>query len=474
MTEIALQGKLIDLKTAVEETVEEKWQTESLKKQIEKAGLRKKGFLMPLDAVDVTERDYSLAKQFMPEMHLSGIELRSERKSKAWGGSYFRVLESPEEENSRCIQWIHVWTKQRFFISLWMTVLPLFVLGLLATIIYSYLSFKSAILSIALIGGIFFLLGARALFGAVKGLTKGKYYFSNGQLFIIFGVIFWSLLAEIYISKGSQEEALIEGAKPWHPTIPGEELIEPILDETLKLSWVSILFFVAAIIALILWKWEPPTFTHATHDMDWAPFFVYIRKSRDKWQLEKLRYDNFHYFAETLSYQQLKDQNAVTKDQRPRFEIPNFWHSFKPNGGFNDWFTVLFGFLIIIISIVLGVISFTSEPGTLIAHEIVRFVLVPLLLFIGAYLVFAKLPTDVVSEKINFSDPIYHLNENRLRIFWNLKGEEPALKVRSKLQDPFIDDEDFVTFRDDLEKIVYYNILPKLRELEQKEFFKRL
>ncbi|UCG90004.1 MAG: hypothetical protein JSU57_05955 [Candidatus Heimdallarchaeota archaeon] len=475
MTDIALQGKLVDLREAVVETVEEKWQTESLKKQIEKAGLRKKGFMMPLDAVDVTERDFHLVERFEPEIQLSGIELRSERKSKAWGGSYFRILESREEDDLRCIQWIYIWTKQRFFISLWMTVLPLFVLGLLGTLIYSYLSFTHAILSVLLIGGIFFLLGARALFAALKGLTKGSYFFSNGQLFIIFGVIFWALLGEIYISKGSQTKDFVEGAEAWHPPIPGEEITELILEETLKISWISMIFFVAAIIALVFWKWEPPSFTHATHDMDWAPFFVYLRGRRDEWQLEKVRYDNFHYFAETLSFDQLKKKNAVTKDQKPRFEIPNFWHSFRPNGGFNDWFTVLFGFLILVISILLAVISFRSTPNnSLITHEIVRFVLIPLLLFFGAYLVFSRWPTDVVSKKINLSDPIYHLTDNRLRIFWNLRGEEPALKVRSKLQDPFMDDEDFGTFRDDLEQIVFYNLLPKLRELEQKEFFQRL
>ncbi len=475
MTDIALQGKIVDLKTVVEETVEEKWQTESLRKQIEKAGLRKKGFMMPLDAVDVTERDSNLVKQFMPEIQLSGIELRSERKSKAWGGSYFRILESTEEDDLRCIQWIYVWTKQRFFISLWMTVLPLFVLGLLGTLIYSYLSFSHAILSVVLIGGIFFFLGARSLYAALKGLTKGTYFFSNGQLFIIFGMIFWMLLGEIYISKGSQKEELIEGAEAWHPSIPGEEIIEPILKETLKISWISMLFFAAAIFALILWKWEPPSFTHATHDMDWAPFFIYIRGRSDEWKLEKVRYDNFHYIAETMSYEQLKKKNAVTKHQKPRFEIPNFWHSFRPNGGFNDWFTVLFGFLILIISILLAAISFLSISNSgLITHEIVRFVLIPLLLFLGAYLVFARWPTGIVSRKIKLSDSMYHLTDNRLRIFWNLRGEEPALKVRSKLQDPFMDDEDFGTFRDDLEQIVFYNLLPKLRELEQKEFFQRL
>ncbi|MFX1506467.1 MAG: hypothetical protein ACFFDC_10170 [Promethearchaeota archaeon] len=474
MSEIALQGKLIDLKTAVEETVEEKWQTKSLKEQIEKAGLRRKGFMMPLDAVDVTERDIVLADQFKPQLILSGVELRGERKSKAWGGSYFRVLENTEDSDKRCIQWIYVWTKQQFFVSLWVTVLPLFVLGLLGTLIYSYLSFQSALISVLLIGGIFIILGGKALYSAIRGLTKGRYYFSNRQLFTLFGIAFWALLGEIYISKGSQRQEVIEGAESWHPPIPGEEIIEPILDETLKLSWISLMFFIAAVLALIFWKWEPPAFTHATHAMDWAPFFIYVRKKADEWQLEKVRYDSFHYYAETLTYDKLKKKNAVINDQKPRFEIPNFWHSFNPKGGFNNWFVVLFGFLVSVISLLLGVVSFTSpSDGVLLSHEVIRFVLFPLLLFIGVYLVLSRWPTNVVS-KAELSDSIYHLTENRLRIFWNLRGEEPALKVRSKLQDPFMDDEDFGTFRDDLEQIVFYNLLPKVRELEQKEFFKLL
>ncbi|UCG03256.1 MAG: hypothetical protein JSW11_04545 [Candidatus Heimdallarchaeota archaeon] len=480
MTEIVLQGKLVDLKTAVEETVEEKWQTKSLKRQIEIAGLRRKGFMMPLDAVDVTERDISLVEQFKPEMQLSGIELRGERKSKAWGGSYFRVLESTEQSDQRCIQWIYVWTKQRFFISLWLTVLPLFVLGLMGTLVYSYLSFQSAIISVVLIGAIFFLLGARELYSAIKGLTKGRYYFSNGQLFIIFGIVFWALLGEIYISKGSQDKELNPGAETWHELPVGQEFVDGVsttlnLEYMLKISWISILFFVGAVVALFFWKWEPPAFTNATHAMDWAPFFIYIRKKENKWQLEKVRYDNFHYYAETLTHNKLKQKNAVTRDQKPRFEIPNFWHSFKPKGAFNDWFAVLFGFLILVISLLIAVISFTSSSDRLLlSHEITRFVIIPLLLFIGVYLIFTRWPTDVVSKNVEFSDPIYYLTENRLRIFWNLRGEEPALKVRSKLQDPFMDDEDFGTFRDDLEQIVFYNLLPKVRELEQKEFFKLL
>ena len=94
--------------------------------------------------------------------------------------------------------------------------------------------------------------------------------------------------------------------------------------------------------------------------------------------------------------------------------------------------------------------------------------------FLGAYLAFSKWPSDVVNKKLDLADTKYHLTDDRLRIFWNLKGQEPALKVRSKLQDPFMDDDDFSTFRDDLEQIVFYTLLPKLTEIQQQLFFKKL
>ncbi|MHA2225447.1 MAG: hypothetical protein ACXAC8_09605 [Candidatus Hodarchaeales archaeon] len=90
---------------------------------------------MPLasDVNDITSesRATELVKEFMTDFELSGWELRSERNSKVWGGAYFRVLEhSKDGEENTIIQWIYVWTKQRFFISLWMIVLPLFLLAL--------------------------------------------------------------------------------------------------------------------------------------------------------------------------------------------------------------------------------------------------------------------------------------------------------------------------------------------------------
>jgi len=484
MQEILLQGKLVDLKNAEEETQEVAWQTESLRKQINKVGIRSKGLTMPLDGKDVTKESINLVKEFLPDIRLSGLELRSERNSKAWGGSYLRVVEEINNPDRRCIQHVYVWTKQKFFISFWVTVLPLFILGLMGTLIYSYLTFESAVISVILIGAIFFGLGAVQLFKALRGLTKGAFNFSNQHLFVLYGLVMWSLLLEMFMTKPTAINTtsdIIAGAEDWHPEIPVEDLVGNfvVLEKKLRFSYVSAIFIVAGVLALYFWLREPPSFTHATHEMDWAPFFVYLHKKGSNWELEKVKYDSFHYYAGTKTKAELKKGKALSKDgKRPRFTIPNFWHSFDPKVTRAPWLTVAFGLLIFVVAAILAFFSFTRELGTTpIASTSIRFVLIPLLLFFGAYLAFSKWPTNMVDKNTDFSDPVYHITNKKLHIFWNLKGDEPPFKVRSKFQDPFMDDDHFDTFRDDLEQMMLFSILPKIRELErevQESFFRRL
>ncbi|MHA2175566.1 MAG: hypothetical protein ACXABI_12110 [Candidatus Hodarchaeales archaeon] len=472
-----LFGKIVDLKKAADETKEVDWQTKSLKKHIEDAGVRTKGLFMPLDGEDVTEESVDLVKEFLPDIQLSGLELRSERKSKAWGGSYFRVIAEHDNYNYRCIQHVYVWTKQKFFISFWVTILPLFILGIMGTLIYSYLSFESAIVSIILIGSIFFVLGAFQIAKALRGLTRGVYNFSNQHLFVIFGIVMWLLLIEMFITKPSL--SIVEGAETWHPEIPTEAFLGEFLEKELRFSYVAAIFIIAGIIALYLWWREPPSFTHATHDMDWAPFFVYIKREGSEWILDKVKYDRFHYYAGTKTKEQLKKIRSLSKDgKRAQFTIPNFWHSFEPKVARVPWLTVAVGLLTFMVAVALAILSF-GDFALLknIDATTIRFVVVPLLLFFGAYLAFSKWPTKIVDPDIDLKDPIYHITDKKLNIFWNLRGEEPAFKVRSKLQDPFMEDEHFASFRDDMEHIMLYSVLPKIRELEQlsqENFFKKL
>ena len=478
MQDIILQGSLIDLKEAGEEKIV--WQTTSLRDQIEEVGVRSKGLSLPLDGDDVTKESIPLVKEFLPDIRLSGLELRSERMGKSWAGSFFRVIAENKNPDHRCIQHVHVWTKQRFFISLWVTVFPLFILGIMGTLIYSYLSFQTAILSIILLGGIFFCLGAYQLLKSLKGLARGAFNFRNQHLFTIFGLVMWSLLIEMFLTKPTGD--VVEGAETWHPTIPGEDLIKPFvtLEYQLRFSYVAAIFIIAGFIALFFWWRAPPSFTHATHDMDYAPFFVYIRKVDEKWGIEKVRYDTFHYYAGTKSIDELRRMKAISRDQkRAKFTIPNFWHSFEPKVTRAPWAVVGFGLLLFFLGILLGLISFSSRiaENPIIAATTIRFVFVPLLLFFGAYLAFSRWPTPIMDKDIDFSDRKYHLTAKKLNIFWNLRGDEPAFKVRSKLQDPFMDGEHFSSFRDDYEHILLYNVLPKLRELEQmsqESFFQKL
>jgi hypothetical protein len=483
MKEILLQGTLVDLKGAEEETQEVTWQTKSLKKQINKVGIRSKGLTMPLDGKDVTNESIDLVEDFLPDIRLSGLELRSERNSKAWGGSYLRVVEETNNPDHICIQHVYVWTKQRFFISIWVTVLPLFLLGIMGTLIYSYLTFQTAVVSIMLIGAIFFGLGAIQLSKALRGLTKGAFNFSNQHLFVLFGLVMWSLLLEMFLTKPAPINStsdIIAGAEDWHPEIPVDELVGNfvVLEKKLRFSYVSAIFIIAGIVALYFWWREPPSFTHATHEMDWAPFFVYLKKKGTNWELEKVKYDNFHYYAGTKTKAELQKEKAISRDgKRARFTIPNFWHSFEPKVSYAPWFSVTIGLLIFVLTALLAYFSFTSGGSTAIGATTVRFVIIPLLLFFGAYLAFSKWPTHMVDKNADFSDPVYHITDKKLHIFWNLKGDEPAFKVRSKFQDPFMDDEHFDSFRDDLEQMMLFSVLPKIRELEQElqeSFFRRL
>jgi hypothetical protein len=482
MQEIILQGKLVDLKEAGEEKIV--WQTKSFKEQIETVGVRTKGLFLPLDGNDVTKESVDLVKDFLPDIRFSGLELRSERKSKAWAGSFFRVIEESNNTDRKCIQHIFVWTKQRFFISFWVTVLPLFLLGIMGTLIYSYLNFNTAIVSIILIGAIFFILGATEIIKSLRGLTKGAFNFSNQHLFVLYGLLMWSLLIEMFISKRSAE--IDTGAEPWHPEIPIDDLTGNLIafEYKLRISYVAAVFIIAGVVAWYFWWREPPSFTHATHAMDWAPFFVYIQKKGSKWELEKVKYDSFHYYAGTKTKDELRKIKALSRDKKhAQFTIPNFWHSFEPRSSklFGGWIAVFFGLLTFFIAGLLAIISFFGTSlGINLSLNIattLRFVVVPLLLFFGAYLAFSRWPTPVMDKKADLRDNKYHITDKKLNIFWNLRGEEPAFKVRSKFQDPFMEDEHFSSFRDDLEQMMLYSVLPKIRELEQmsqESFFQKL
>ena len=454
----------------VEKTAEEiKWQTESLRDTILSIGQRYTKFRVPLqDAKDITKEEAHLAKEFLPHVDLVGLELHSERRSRAWGGFYFRVLADANDQK-RCIQYMYIWTLQKWFVSFWYSVLPPFILGILATFIFSFLAFRQALVSITIIGAIFFLTG---IWNSASTLFRQKkFYYTNAMLFILYGVIFWFLAAEMYIFKPKVEFEPI----PPEDLVPGDIPIDPhevrfsVQRRELRFSIIGVLFILIAVISLLILLFQPKG-TAASHTMDYAPLYVYLRKSDNGWTLDGIRYDAFHYFCDTAGSEFLEKNHYVTKDGRPRLAIDNNWHSFKLDNGKNIYWASI-GLLGFIFSLVLWFYSlFIAPDGTFFGQRVVRFVYFPLIAFAFAYAFFSKAPYPIINRnKITFNDPIYHLTYDKILIFWNLASEEPALKIRQKLQNPFMLDPDYwTTFRDDLEELIWFNVFPRLEKLEQK------
>ena len=117
---------------------------------------------------------------------------------------------------------------------------PLFILGIMGTLIYSYLNFNSAVASIILIGAIFFALGAFQLSKALRGLTKGAFNFSNQHLYVLYGLVMWSLLIEMYMTKRSDQ--IDAGARSWHLEDSVGEIVNTfvVLEKKLTFSYENL------------------------------------------------------------------------------------------------------------------------------------------------------------------------------------------------------------------------------------------
>lgn len=474
------RGKMVELPTAKEKTAQIRFQTESLKQEIEKIGIREKGYMLPLmDAVDVTKEEYKLAQTFSPKLTFLGLESRSELRS-ANIESYFRIIKDNEYEENRVIQWIYGWPKPRLSISFWVTVLPLFFLGLLSLLIFNYLSFESAAISVAIISVIFIRIGLSQLKIARQSKKGFASYYSNRQFFSGFGITFDFLLAEIYFSKGtSQNLTIFEGAKSWHPII-----YESLPEFTIRLSWISTLFFSVAALSLILWLIGPPL-GMKNYDIDWAAIFIYIQKNEDTniWEMKKIRYSSVDYSSGKMTVEELKKSRALIQN-RPNLEISDFWQKLEPADKRMEWINFLFylslciiGIGIMVICLFLGSDMHTFD-GILSGSGIILFLFGPILITIGGFAAIAKWPNEIsdkIHEKMvngNYAD--YHLSDERLILFWNINDPEASLRIRTKLQDPFLEDELFTTFGDDFEQILFHTILPEISKIQQENFFRNM
>ena len=285
-----------------------------------------------------TAQTRELAEKFFPDIKITGVGLRIEKK-RSWGGLYYRVLkkrkkttEESAEENA-CIQWLYVWTKQKFFFSFGETLIPSFILFVFGFIFFNNFYGEQELLTgkigMILVSGFCIFLGSKRLYDILMQMIKRKekqFYLHNSMLLLPMGLCF------LYY--------VIYNPSIWRRWTSGflygimKRIVIWRLADTetkeLLIPHVSVIFFVLGLGLLLFWLVQPKT-----HEMDWAPLFIYIKKKEDSdkrdWELDKVIFDSYHYYTSGFICKKYLKKNSYLKGKTEAcitFEISNFWHSF--------------------------------------------------------------------------------------------------------------------------------------------------
>ncbi|MHA1409833.1 MAG: hypothetical protein ACTSQY_05950 [Candidatus Odinarchaeia archaeon] len=423
------------------------WPTKSLAKQIREIGVTKEEKWRPkkIGFRDVTQQEAELAKSFLPKVILAGLSLKSEINSDAWGGILFRIAAS-KDDNERCITYIYNWTKQKGTLSFWFAVAPALLLSFLALVIL-YTTNNVLMLTTAITVGLFMIIaGLKPYIQAIVTKRERVLLIHNETWLIFYGVIF------IVTIPLEWNVHIIYGGVPAMPFV----------------------FLAIGLLILFLRLFEEKLGL-GTHEMDYEPVFVYLKREGEKWVISKVRFDRFHYIVQTTKREELIKNNYLikTKDgERVQLIIDNNWHSMRLTN--KDYHTLtsmalvifyifLGDFIILAISFLFG--SLFSVVALLIGEAAI--LVDPLVFWVSGLLYYAIHPFELELKDFDPHHPKYHLTDRKLDVLWNLNEEEARLIMRLKIQDPFNKETLFwSTFRDDALSVLLFNVLPRLDKIE--------
>mgnify|MGYP005836799969 FL=1 len=427
----------------------ELWPTSSLASQIREIGVSEEPQWKPKKGKfhDVTQQEADLAEAFFPKIILAGLSLKSEYQSNAWGGILHRVVAS-KDYTKRCVMYLLTWTFQRGALSFWFAVAPPALLSFIALILLvSELPPVTLYVGAASIGFLFILAGLRPYLQAILSEKEKVLMIHNETWLILHGILFSSMVATEYMF--------------YHlPAIPATPLI------LLALSLI-ILFLRLFQNKLRL----------ATHEMDYEPVLLYLKKDCDRWTIEKIRFDRFHYIIRSADRQELLDKEYLQSNNQTetvKLVIDNNWHSMRLMKRDYSLISRISMFLFYIFLADFTLLSATtiiqgatvSLLGLLIGEA--ALVAEPILFWMTGLLYYAINPFELRDESFDPHHPKNQLTDSKLITLWNLKKESARLVFRLKSQDPFNPEEMFWnTFRDDPLSVLLFNVLPRLDSIEE-------
>lgn len=373
-----------------------------------------------------------LIHDFAPEVKVRGLGLWSERfgawgesKTSIWGGVLTRALEN-EKSGMMCLQYLYIYTRQLGLISAVLHgILPILmgVWGLSVLELYSAQLPPSEDFWFPLLvsGGVCLPVLITGIIPHLRDIMTRKLHPRVTDLFLFFAPIMWAVVYTF------QTEILY--------ALPGTSI-------AVLFNVPLILIYFGIIIGLGGWgilSW--PVIRRirgvpGSHKMDYVPVFVWIKRGPTGWLFHGAVWDYHHYNVEgyfprprvvlsRLRPSHLKD------DKRVRLYIENPWHSMTQSlekGSRFNIIAVLLLFLSATAAISMVLLGLYLEP------MFILFMLV--LVYSGVFVL--RYPFSIrVDDILTQNDA--HLSKDWLDIFWNLKEEDSQLKIRQKLQDPFVD-----------------------------------
>lgn len=488
--------------TKASSIINQEWPTHNLRKALENFPPQSptQNFPMGANWTDITEQKNIcvFAKKHEPKILLQGQGLMSEKCSESWGGMLFRVLED-EQGSQRVIQYIYVWARQQLPLTFWNWVLPLFALFLIS--IYTTIDTEIYSSKLESVEGIPVLVariltsqfhpGFTIILSLVLIFIFGGFEFIKQRKkhdFSIRVIIFPSLgvlcLGCIFL------ELLLDPVFPSPFLIVDLSYVFHLFDITTDMSDLVInigvlpaSLFLFSIGSMLILYYQTKVLkikpierffdflnTHLSHDMDYAPIFMYLGQYNNNWVVNAITWDRLHYDAGLATQQggkRIDKLDFLENDQNPIMILKGNWHSFQPFSSINRkkgsflWFfhavlLILLSGIAIWLTVtnlnVFGSIENSLEPvvGLSLANFIPTLIyrlFYPAVLFWCVYYLVTRRkrpflrPTDQDLCQLRY----YYLSTSKCQLLWSLP-QEPQFLIQEKLQNP-LQVQQFLTFR---------------------------
>jgi hypothetical protein len=378
------------------------------------------------------------AKKFLPHLDGKGFELRWDTKNH-YVGPFFRVLQHPDDDTRRCIEYIYVWSRQVWPIS-----------GFFTYYFWPLLSFMALIP------------------WSVGGLLGWSGNVSLGLVLVLFGS---------YRTLHPREMRCFKN-DTWY--IGGGILL--LLASLLPALWAFVIPIVSAIGLFVLRRY---ILGETEHIMDYAPVFVYLKRKGSDWQIARARIDRFHYDTTELGF---NDLYAYVSGETLFLETDNIWRSFKfakVHGKHERWsyygYVAMWSALYLITAIA---VAAAALPKVFFLAEsqwggfwLVAWSLGATLAIIGLNEVATTPISDsgfraFVSPRFIEQLEKHVLDQNKLVHLWNMVDDKANLVIRKKLQNPFRTASDrsyWRSFRDPTAEALAYEAMQRVQHLRRND-----